>query len=130
MATIEQQLSTVLEKHGGIRFAILFGSLAKGTAGFESDVDLAVDAGRPLDVEAKIGLIGELALATGRPVDLIDLTTVGEPLLGQILAGGKRILGSAGRQADLRLRHLYNLQDFVPYQQRLLEQRRIAWIGK
>jgi len=46
--------------------AILFGSIASGEARRESDVDLAVDLGRPMSTEAKLGLIGELAEATVR----------------------------------------------------------------
>ena len=127
---IDQQLRGVLERHGTIRLALLFGSLAKGTFGRESDLDIAVGAGRTLEVQEKIALIEELAEATGRPVDLVDLSTVGEPLLGQILAGGRRILGDDAGHAELVLKHLYNQADFGPYQKRILQQRRAAWIGQ
>ncbi|NTU54022.1 MAG: nucleotidyltransferase domain-containing protein [Chlorobiaceae bacterium] len=126
----ERQLRGVLERHGGIRLALLFGSVAKGTAGFESDLDIAVDAGHTLDVEEKIALIEALAMLTGRPIDLIDLSTVGEPLLGQILAGNKRLIGDNTQYANLMLKHIYNMEDFVPYQRRILEERRRAWIGR
>lgn len=129
MDASEQQLKALLEKHG-IRLALLFGSVAKGTAKFESDLDIAVDAGHTLEVEEKIDLIEELAMLTGRPIDLIDLTTVGEPLLGQILAGNKRIIGDNTQYANLTLKHIYNMEDFVPYQRRIHEERRRAWIGK
>lgn len=48
-------------------------------------MDVAVLTTSPLDMERRIQLIADIASATGRPVDLIDLTTVCEPLLGQIL---------------------------------------------
>jgi predicted nucleotidyltransferase len=128
--SIETQLSQVLERHQEIRLALLFGSLAKGTARFDSDLDLAVGADYPLDVDDTIELISDLAKATGRPVDLIDLSTVGEPLLGQIIAGGRRIVGSDTLYAELVLKHLYNQEDFVPYQRRILKERREAWIGR
>lgn len=127
---IDQQLRQILERHGAIRLALLFGSLAKGTFHRESDLDIAVCALRPLKVQEKIVLIEELAEAIGRPVDLVDLSTVGEPLLGQILSGGRRILGDDASYADLVLKHLYNQADFVPYQKRILQQRRTAWIGR
>lgn len=130
MDELEGKLRELLEMHGGIRLALLFGSVAKGTAGFESDLDIAVDAGHVLDVEEKIALIEALAMLTGRPIDLIDLKTVGEPLLGQILAGNKRIIGNTTQYAELTLKHIYNMEDFVPYQRRILEERRRAWIGK
>ena len=69
--------------------AILFGSLASGRGTAESDLDLAMDAGRPLDLSLKMQLIAQLADRIGRPVDLIDLRSAGEPLLGQILRYGK-----------------------------------------
>ncbi len=128
--SIETQLSQVLGRHQAIRLALLFGSLAKGTARFDSDLDLAVGADHPLDVDDTIELISDLAKATGRPVDLIDLSTVGEPLLGQIIAGGRRIVGSDTLYAELVLKHLYNQEDFVPYQRRILKERKEAWIGR
>jgi len=131
MATesIDIQIRKVLERHNVIRLAILFGSLAKGAAHSESDLDLAVGADHPLDTDETMELIADLAEAFGRPVDLIDLSTVGEPLLGQIIAGGRRIVGSNTLYAELLLKHLYNQEDFVPYQRRILKERREAWIG-
>jgi len=110
MATkpVDDQIRQVLERHKAIRLALLFGSLAKGTAHRESDLDLAVGADHPLDADETMELISDLAEATGRPVDLIDLSTVGEPLLGRIIAGGRRIVGSNTLYAGLLLKHLYN----------------------
>ncbi len=119
----------VLNRHPQILLAVLFGSLAKNTAGVESDLDLAVSADRPLETNDKMQLIEELAYLTGRPVDLVDLSTVGEPLLGQIIVGGRRILGDDTRYALLLSKHLFNQADFMPYQRRILRDRRLAWIG-
>ncbi|NTV66123.1 MAG: nucleotidyltransferase domain-containing protein [Chlorobaculum sp.] len=130
MDELEGKLRELLEKHGGIRLALLFGSVAKGTAGFESDLDIAVDKGRPLEVEEIIALIEELAMLTGRPIDLIDLATVGEPLLGQILAGNKRIIDNSAEYETLINRHSYNLEHVVPQQRKILEERRNAWLGR
>lgn len=109
--------------------AILFGSLASGWARPDSDVDLAVWSDGPLDAETRIALIDDVALALGRPVDIIDLTRTGEPLLGQILRNGRRLLGSDIDYASLLSRHVFNNADFVPYVNRMLEERRRAWIG-
>ena len=84
----QQHLRAILEQHGNIRLAILFGSLASGRATRESD---AVLAGTRLDAGFRMALIGELASAVGRPIDLIDLRTVGDPLLGQLLKHGIRL---------------------------------------
>jgi predicted nucleotidyltransferase len=126
---IDNQIRLVLDHHKAIHLALLFGSLAKGSAHRDSDLDLAVGADHPLSVDETMELIADLATVIGRPVDLIDLSTVGEPLLGQIIAGGRRVLGDDTLFAELVLKHLYNEEDFVPYQRRILKERRDAWIG-
>ena len=73
--------------------------------------------------------IDALAAACGRPVDLIDLKAVGEPLLGQILAHGQRLFGSDEDHAALVRRHVFDTEDFLPYARRMLRERRRAWIG-
>lgn len=113
-----------------IRLAILFGSLAAGKGRAESDLDLAVDAGRRLTASEKMALISELAGRTGRPVDLVDIHAIGEPLLGQVLRHGKRILGSDTSYANLIRRHLFDQADYLPYRDRILAERRQSWIGK
>ena len=113
-----------------IQLAILFGSVAADREHPDSDIDLAVDAGRPLTASEKMSLIAQLAERTGRPVDLVDLQTVGEPLLGQILKHGISILGSNTRYANLIRKHLLDVADFMPYRERILQARRRAWIGK
>lgn len=106
----------------------MFGSVARGTARGDSDIDVAVQTAQPLAADIRMQWIEELALATGRPVDLIDLQTVGEPLLGQILKHGVRIIGNDAAHADLVLRHLYAVEDFVPYVRRMLNERKQSWI--
>jgi len=127
---LKQAILAALGTQPGIGLAILFGSLAAGEGRVESDLDLAVDAGRRLTASEKMALISELAGSTGRPVDLVDLQAVGEPLLGQILRHGKRILGSDTHYANLIRRHLFDQADFLPYRNRILAERRQAWIGK
>ncbi len=127
---IKQAILAAVSTQPGIRLAILFGSLASGEGHFESDLDLAVDAGRSLTADEKMALISELAGRTGRPVDLVDIHAVGEPLLWEILRQGKRILGSDTHYANLIRRHLFDQADFLPYRKRILSERRRAWIGK
>ncbi len=127
---LEQAILAAIGTQPGIGLAILFGSLATGGGRVESDLDLAVDAGCRLTASEKMALISELAGRTGRPVDLVDLHAVGEPLLGQILRHGKRILGSDTHYANLIRRHLFDQADYLPYRNRILAERRQAWIGK
>jgi len=128
--SIENTIRAALASYAGIRTLILFGSLATGHEKRESDIDLAIDAGQTLDAESKMALIEKIAGCTGRPVDLIDLRTVGEPLLGQILKYGKRLAGDDRAYAELIKRHVFDEADFMPYYRRILGERRNAWIAK
>lgn len=123
-------IRAVLARHPELRLAILFGSMAAGGANPTSDIDLAVAAERSLNSDEKMALIAELAEATGRSIDLIDLLTVGGALLGQIVRHGLRILGTDERYAQLIKHYLFEEADFMPYYRRILEERRTAWIGK
>ena len=90
----------------------------------------AVALNQTMSVAQHIDTIGNLAVATGRPIDLIDLRSAGEPLLGQIMQYGVRILGSDVLHAQFMTRHIMNAADFMPYQTRILKERRQAWISK
>ena len=127
---LTRAILAALDTQRGIRLAILFGSLAAGRERTDSDLDLAVDAGHRLTAGEKLTLMNKLAERTGRPVDLVDLYVVGEPLLGQILRHGKRLLGGGTCYADLIRRHLFDQADYLPYRSRILAERRRAWIGK
>jgi predicted nucleotidyltransferase len=123
-------IERLLARHPDIAIAILFGSMATGHARFDSDLDLAVSATTPLTSQARLDLIEDLALAFGRPVDLIDLDQLHGPLLHQILTRGRLVLGKdRTRYAELLLRMVYDEADFMPYYRRILADRRKAWIG-
>ncbi|MBK7765556.1 MAG: nucleotidyltransferase domain-containing protein [Sulfuritalea sp.] len=127
---IDAQLREVFARFPQVVLVLLFGSVAAGQQRTDSDLDVAVAAGHPLTMEEKIAMIGLLAERTGRPVDLIDLNGVAEPLLGQIVRHGRRVLGSDTLYGQLISRHLFEQADFMPYRTRLLAERRMAWIGK
>lgn len=126
---IGDQVLDVLTNFPAIELAVLFGSVAQGRQRPDSDIDIAVDAGRALTVADKVALIEALAERTGRPIDLIDLKTVSEPLLGQIVRHGSRLRGSDSAHGQLISRHLFEQADFMPYRSRILAERRAAWIG-
>ena len=81
---IDLQIKEALQSFPQLNLVILFGSLALGRQQPNSDLDIALAADLPLNVQEKIAMIGALAERTGRPVDLVDLKVVTEPLLGQI----------------------------------------------
>ncbi|CAA9893010.1 DNA polymerase III subunit beta [Candidatus Methylobacter favarea] len=127
---IDNQLREVLAGFPELILALVFGSVAQGRQRPDSDLDIAVAANQPLTAVEKMAIIAALAEQTGRPVDLIDLKVVAEPLLGQILRHGRRLLGSNGEYGRLISRHLFEQADFMPYRNRVLAERRTAWIGK
>ena len=126
---IDTQLRDVFAHFPKVLLVVLFGSVASGKQRADSDLDIALSAGHPLTVDEKIALNGALAESTGRAIDLIDLSVVGEPLLGQIVRHGRRILGSDTLYGELISKHLFEQADFMPYQARILAERRMAWIG-
>jgi hypothetical protein len=75
-----------------------------------------VQASAPLYTDEKMRLIEDIATATGRAVDLIDLRMVGEPLLKH----GLQIRGEPADRALLMQRHVYAREDFMPYVERTL----------
>jgi uncharacterized protein len=125
---MKRELIDFLERQTDIRLAILFGSAASDRLRPESDIDLAVQCDEPLTARRKIELIEEIALISGRPVDLIDLKTIGQPLLGYILQG-KRLKGNSDALAKLAYRNLIEQADFLPLIERTLTQRRQAWLN-
>lgn len=121
-------LTNYLRQQSDIKLAILFGSLATGKARSDSDIDIGIQKKHPLSASEKAEVIGQLALITGRSVDLVDLSVAGEPILGQILKYGKRLFGSDAAYAEISLKHLYAQADFVPYIDRTLKERRQQWL--
>ena len=123
-------LRKTLDDFDEIRLAIVFGSVGQGQATHSSDLDLAVLCERPTSSDLRSTLISALARATGRPIDLVDLERAGEPLLGEILKKGTRILSrDDSAYAELLRKHLFETADFLPYRNRILAERRRKWIG-
>jgi predicted nucleotidyltransferase len=122
----QEKIISVLTSHPDIKLAYIFGSVAKGATQPDTDLDIAAQALNPLTTEQQINLAEDLALATGRAVDLIDLKTAGEPLLGEILQG-RKILGRNTDHAELIKHHLFDTADFLPYVERMLQERRSQW---
>lgn len=127
--TVEERLREVLAQFPAIKLAVLFGSMARGAERPDSDLDLAVQADLRLTSEQRMAITEALALGFNRPVDLIDLRTAGQPLLHQIVTGGVLVLGARHLWGDLVYRNIMENEDFVPYQKRILEGRRRAWIN-
>ncbi|MGI8608149.1 MAG: nucleotidyltransferase domain-containing protein [Candidatus Dormibacteria bacterium] len=79
------ELDQIAARRGASNLRV-FGSVARGTAGEDSDVDLIVDMApdsRGLDF---VGLIVDLEEALGRPVHVVESTSPQEPLLQKVLS--------------------------------------------
>jgi len=75
----------VLRRYGVTSVAV-FGSVARGEAFAESDVDLLVAFGRPIGLFAVMGLEQELSEILGRNVDLVTRAALKPRLRERILA--------------------------------------------
>ncbi|MDD2272278.1 MAG: nucleotidyltransferase domain-containing protein [Desulfuromonadaceae bacterium] len=82
VSTTVQQLSDMLVSINGIELAILIGSRATGTAGPESDWDIAIQWKRGMDFMQQLAATEQLRRAVAKmlgiseqEVDLIDLPT-------------------------------------------------------
>ena len=73
IAEIRDVLSPVFDRYGVTR-AVLFGSVAKGTATEKSDIDLLVDSG--LHGLRFVGLMESIRQAVDMPVDVFDTTHI------------------------------------------------------
>lgn len=70
----------------------LFGSWAKGNALYNSDIDIAIDSEKPLDIDIIIRIKEEIEnIPTLRSIDIVDLNSVSEDFRQNIIANGKEI---------------------------------------
>jgi len=70
LQTKREEILAIAAKHGAYNLRI-FGSVARGEAGPESDVDLLVDAGPETSPWFPAGLIIDLEELMGREVDVV-----------------------------------------------------------
>ena len=127
MSALDKQLAEFVSRYPQFKLAILFGSQATGGVTKKSDIDLALLSDAPISSSLKLELVEKIGARFGRPVDIVDLYFAAEPVLGQVFKG-KRLLGDDATYASLLTKHLINTADFVPLQQRILAERRNAWI--
>jgi uncharacterized protein len=72
-------------RESGVKSLKLFGSVVRGEAGPESDIDILVEFFRPIGLLAFVGLKHRLAELLGRPVDLVTPEALKSPLRDGIL---------------------------------------------
>jgi len=104
-AAIEQALREFFATHReGIVAVYLFGSVARGTAGPRSDVDLAVlyEVAPPATLDGlPVDLENRIAKLVGRPVQVIVLNRAPVDLVHRVLRDGVLVL-DADKSARIR----------------------------
>ncbi|MHC4886716.1 MAG: type VII toxin-antitoxin system MntA family adenylyltransferase antitoxin [Planctomycetota bacterium] len=129
METIEAKILAVLMRHPELKLCVLFGSGARDELRYESDVDVAVAAGTPLDCESRVLLLEELGAALGRGIDLIDLQTASPTISQQVLTTGRVIhKTSISLHASLIRRMWYLQEDEMRNYSAILDVRREHFI--
>ena len=95
-------LRGALRTEHNVRFALLFGSVARGTAAPGSDVDVLV-ALRDQDLERVVELSTKLTAAIGRRVDVVRLEDAeNEPaFLADVIADGRVLVDREGLWPEL-----------------------------
>jgi predicted nucleotidyltransferase len=111
----------ILDAEPGVAYALAFGSMVRGTARPDSDVDLALELfpGAPRDARALGGLAARLTAAAGREAHLVLLDEAPPPLAYRIFRDGRVVLerdhaALASRKARAVLEYL----DFKPIEER------------
>jgi predicted nucleotidyltransferase len=99
-AELIERLRDALRGGPSLRLAIAFGSVARGRARRDSDLDIAI---LPVDTEMTLreeaGLIDELERASGRSVDLVRLDRASPFLIRQVARDGVVIVSDPPHEA-------------------------------
>lgn len=115
---LRTSIAAVLARHPSIAVAYVFGSVARGQAREDSDLDVGVvfERGAAHDEALLARLSTELAAATGvEPVDVIDLEAQGPIFAHGVLLDGFRVyVGSEARRVDFESETLARAFDFRP----------------
>ena len=97
---IERALAGALDAWPMVRAAWLFGSVATGSAGRLSDVDVAVLGGGTLSFDERAGLALDLGRAAGRSCDVVVAEHASPVLAMAIVDTGRRFFCRDGGAAD------------------------------
>ena len=113
-----------LRKDQNLLLVIVFGSAASGSQNSRSDIDVAVYPRKKITAGQRHQISAEIATATGRTVDLVDLSDADGGLLRQILRNGRMLFSK--RPAILGFlteRMLAWQEDFEPQLNHMLASR-------
>jgi hypothetical protein len=117
---LRARLGPIVASEPAVAAAYVFGSVARGEAGPESDLDVAIlyRRGEPQEVHARVAaeLAASMARAAGiEAVDIIDLEAQGSIFAHRVLCEGRRIYeGDPARRVDFESDTIVRALDFRP----------------
>jgi predicted nucleotidyltransferase len=115
---IATAIAAVLSRYPEVSAGWLFGSVARGSAGPDSDLDVGVVYPRGSYAHTRVGplVAMELARATGfERVDVIDLAAQGPIFAHRALCDGRRVYeGDRDRRVDFESDTMSRAFDFMP----------------
>ena len=91
MINLAPLVSAICEKLPTVRAIYSFGSVAAGTDGPQSDIDIAILPSSKLDAVERWEMRCTLSRLMNRDVDLVDLSQVSTVMRFQVVGTGKRI---------------------------------------
>jgi predicted nucleotidyltransferase len=118
---LKEKIIKVLSPISYIRFAYLFGSQARGTAGILSDIDIAVFFDETANQGVKLygpecELIPEMERLLERPVDLVVLNKASIFLRYQVLKDGELLFcNSEEARINFHEETIRRYLDFLPF---------------
>jgi predicted nucleotidyltransferase len=122
VAVIETKLREFLSPNAereGIAAAYLFGSMARGTAGPRSDVDVGIlyEKDPPLTLEGLgLRLEGDLESLLGKPVQVVVLNHAPVDLAIRVLRDGKLLVDrDRSRRVRFEVKTRFDFWDLEPY---------------
>jgi predicted nucleotidyltransferase len=110
---VQEIARTFVARNEEVAAVYLFGSVARGNGGPDSDVDVAVLYGRPVDAglsRLRLGLAGDIEARLGRRVDLVVLDHQPPDLVHRVLRDGLIVVEnnrSARIGFEVRARNAY-----------------------
>jgi predicted nucleotidyltransferase len=113
-------LTPVLSRDSRIAYALLFGSVARGSVHPASDVDIAIGLvpGAHYSSHAVGALVSDLEHASGRTVDLVILGEAGPALAHRVFRDGRPLFVRDARQlVEHKTRAILDYLDFRPLEQ-------------
>jgi len=114
-----ERIADILRAEPRIGYAVLFGSVARGTSHTASDIDVAIGVAADVafDHRALGRLVTRLESAAGRPVDVVVVREAPCPLAFRIFRDGRLLFERDHRLlADDRARAALEYFDFRPFE--------------